>query len=384
MAVNHEQIAGMTQADARLAMRTCIQKVATGPEYSKDLSLEEAQTAMQLILDGRADEVQTGVFLIALRMKRETDDENRGVLQAIMDSAEQVTAPVDEVVDIADPYDGYTRGLPASPFLAPVLAASGIPAVSHGLDTVGPKYGVTHRKVLKAAGVNVDLSPTQCAAQIGNPNIGWGYVDQRAYCPALHDLVSLRQRIVKRPVLTTVEVLVGPVRGKNRTHLLTGYVHKAYPPVYASLARHAQFDTALIVRGVEGGVIPSLQQPGKVFYYRDGGEEQFIEIEPASAGISQSTRAVPIPADAPAAPEKGDEIAATVDSDALAGIAAERGVAALKGTRDATYDSLVYSGAITLHLLGRADSIGAGATQIRTVLDNGSALERFENARNTD
>lgn len=365
-------------------MRTCIQKVATGPEYSKDLSLEEAQTAMQLILDGRADEVQTAVFLIALRMKRETDDENRGVLQAIMDSAEQVTAPVDEVVDIADPYDGYTRGLPASPFLAPVLAASGIPAVSHGLDTVGPKYGVTHRKVLKAAGVNVDLSPTQCAAQIGNPNIGWGYVDQRAYCPALHDLVSLRQRIVKRPVLTTVEVLVGPVRGKNRTHLLTGYVHKAYPPVYASLARHAQFDTALIVRGVEGGVIPSLQQPGKVFYYRDGGEEQFIEIEPASAGISQSTRAVPIPADAPAAPEKGDEIAATVDSDALAGIAAERGVAALKGTRDATYDSLVYSGAITLHLLGRADSIGAGATQIRTVLDNGSALERFENARNTD
>lgn len=381
MAVNPEQIAEMTNTDARLAMRTCIQKVATGPEYSKDLSLEEAQTAMQLILDGRADEVQAGVFLIALRMKRETVDENKGVLQAVIDSSQQVTAPVGELVDVADPYDGYTRCLPASPFLAPVLAASGIPAVSHGLDTVGPKYGVTHRKVLKAAGVDVDLSPAECAAQIGDPNIGWGYVDQRAYCPALHDLVSLRQRIVKRPVLTTVEVLAGPVRGQNKTHLLTGYVHKAYPPIYASLARHAGFDSALIVRGVEGGVIPSLQQPGKVFFYRDKGEETFFAIEPSSADITQSTRAVPIPADAPAAPEKGDEIAATVDSDALAEIAAERGLAALKGKRDATYDSLVYSGAIILHLLGRAESIQVAATHVRSVLDNGTALERFESAR---
>ena len=382
MAVNPEQIAEMTQADARLAMRTCIQKVATGPEYSKDLSVEEAQTAMQLILDGRADEVQAGVFLIALRMKRETDDENKGVLQAIIDSSEQITAPVDELVDVADPYDGYTRGLPASPFLAPVLAASGSPAVSHGLESVGPKYGVTHRKVLRAAGINVDLTPAECAARIGDANIGWGYIDQRAWCPALHDLVSLRQRIVNRPVLTTVEVLVGPVRGQKKTHLLTGYVHKAYPPVYASLARHAGFDSALIVRGVEGGVIPSLQQPGKVFYYRDKGEEAFFEIEPSSADIKQSTRAVPIPADAPAAPEKGDEIAAAVDSDALAELAAERGIAALKGKHGATYDSLVYSGAITLHLLGRAESIQAGAAQIRTILDNGGALERFENARN--
>ena len=89
---------------SELVMRGCIQKVATGPEYSKDLSFDEAHAAMRTVLEGRADPVQTAVFLIALRMKRETDDENAGVLQAIMDSMQHVTAEVDEVLDIADPY----------------------------------------------------------------------------------------------------------------------------------------------------------------------------------------------------------------------------------------------------------------------------------------
>jgi uroporphyrin-III C-methyltransferase/precorrin-2 dehydrogenase/sirohydrochlorin ferrochelatase len=35
-------------------------------------------------------------------------------------------------------------------------------------------------------------------------------------------------------------------------------VHKPYPRIYALLARHAGFDSALIVRGVEGSVIPLL------------------------------------------------------------------------------------------------------------------------------
>jgi anthranilate phosphoribosyltransferase len=376
-------VSELTDLDARIAMRSAIQKVATGPEYSKDLSLDEARLAMQLILSGRADEVQAAILLIALRMKRETDDENRGVLTAIMEAARQVTAPVDEVIDVADPYDGYTRGLPVSPFLPPVFAACGLPAVSHGLESVGPKYGVTHRKVLRAAGIDVDLPPEAAAGRIGDPDIGWAYVDQRHYCKPLHDLVPLRQRIVKRPVLTTVEVLVGPVRGRSRTHLYTGYVHKAYPPVYTSLARHAGLDSAIIARGVEGGVIPSLQQPAKVYCYRGDSEDAFVEVTPTSLGIEQRTRAVPIPKDAPPAPERGDEIAATVDSDALARFAAEAGIAALEGRKGPARDSLVYAGAIGLWLTGRAGSLADGADQVRKAIDSGAALDRLRAAQQT-
>ena len=50
-------------------------------------------------------------------MKRETDDENKGILQGIRDKTKTVVADVDELVDIADPYNGYGRSLPSSPFL---------------------------------------------------------------------------------------------------------------------------------------------------------------------------------------------------------------------------------------------------------------------------
>ena len=367
----------MTMSAAQIAMRTAIQKVATGPEYSKDLSLDEAYEATQFILSAEADPVQTAIYFIALRMKRETDDENKGVLKALIDNAEIVTAPVDELVDIADPYDGHARGLPMAAFIPAVLAASGVPAVCHGLDAVGPKFGVTHRKVLSAAGINVSMNPKQAAERLANETAGWAYLDQSAFCPKLHDLVPLRTRMVKRQVLTTVEVLVGPLRGRKQTHLLTGYVHKAYPPIYAELARFAGFDSAMIVRGVEGGVIPSLQQPAKVFWYKDKGEEQEITIDPTHLGIQQETRAVPLPKDLPKA-HSGDEISNEINPDVAATAAAEAGLAALQGKTGPARDSLVYSASLVLTHLGRYGSQSDAADAVRKVLDSGKALAHFK------
>jgi anthranilate phosphoribosyltransferase len=72
--------------DSQRTMRSIIQRIATGPELSKDISVEEARIGMQAILDAEVDPVQAGIFMIALRMKRETDDEQRGVLDAVRDA----------------------------------------------------------------------------------------------------------------------------------------------------------------------------------------------------------------------------------------------------------------------------------------------------------
>jgi anthranilate phosphoribosyltransferase len=361
-------------ADPQTTMRSIIQRIATGPDLSKNISADEARLGTAAILAGEIDPVQAAIFLIALRMKRETAEENRGVRDATL----SVTAQVDDVVDIADPYDGYNRTLPASPFLPALLAACGVPAVSHGLDTVGPKFGITHRHVLAAAGVPVDLSTERAAQRLSDPGLGWSYVDQAQYCPRLHDLVSLRQKIIKRPVLTTVEVLARPISGRLRTHFVTGYVHKPYPPVYAMLARHVGFDSALLLRGTEGGVIPSLRQTGKYFYYHDKGEEQPVDVDPASLGIRQELRAVALPEGLPEAPQRADKIALTVNVEAAAAAAADAGMAALNGAQGATYDSLVYVAAIILHHLGRHPDLQTAADQVRAVLDSGAAAARVK------
>ncbi len=354
-------------------MSSILKRIATGPELSKDISREEAREGMRLVLDAQVDPVQAGVFLIALRMKRETDDENRGLLEAIRDATQRATAPVDEVLDLGDPYDGYNRTLPAAPFLPPVLAACGVPTVSHGVQSMGPKYGVTHRQVLSAAGMPVDLGPEQAAARLGDPRVGWAYVDQKAFCPKLYALTQLRTLIVKRPAITTAEVMAGPVRGRRKTHLVTGYVHKPYARIYALLARHAGFDSALIVRGVEGGVIPGLTQTGKVFRVLGGAEETGVEFKPADLGIEQSVRAPRIPG----AAEEGER-ETPLDTAAVARAAAEAGKAALAGEPGPTRDCLVYGAALCLWHLGRHASLKDAADAVRGVLDQGKSLERLQ------
>jgi len=367
-----------TPVEALALMNSILQRIATGPEMSKDLSREDACAGMRCVLEGRVDPVQAGVFLIALRMKRETDEENRGVLDAILEATRTVVAPVDELVQIGDPYDGYNRTLPASPFLPAVLAACGVAAVSQGVERMGPKYGVTHRQVLRAAGLPVEDGPEAAAARLADPQIGWAYVDQKAFCPGLYALAALRALIVKRPVITTTEVLARPLQGRVKTHLVTGYVHKPYARVYALLARHAGFDSALLVRGVEGGVIPSLSQGGKVFRYVDGGEEQPVEFRPNDLGIDQAARAALIPDDAmPGATSTGG---AVPDVGAIARAAAAAGMAALAGQRGPTHDSLVYGAALCLWHLGRHDTLPAAADAVRGVLARGEALRRVQAA----
>lgn len=361
--------------DLAKTMHSIIQRIATGPELSKDISLEEARMGMQAILENAVDPVQAGIFFIALRMKRETHDEFKGILDAILGATQRVTAEVDEVVDIADPYDGYNRCLPAAPFLGPLLAELGVPAVCHGLEAVGPKYGVTARHVMRAAGVNVDLSPRDAAARLADPALGWTYIDQANFCPTLHDLIPLRTKMIKRQAVTTVETQAQPIRGRKKTHLVTGYVHKPYPPIYAMLARHAGFDSALLVRGVEGGVIPSLRQPGKATRYDNHGEEFEIDFNPVTCGIEQTARAVPLPDDLPKT-ERDDEVAIAVDIAATARAAAEAGMRALRGEPGATYDSLVLGASLILHHLGRVPSLEAAAGQVRAALDSGLAAAR--------
>ena len=359
-------------------MTSIIQRVATGPQMSKSISYDEARAGMRLVLEEIADPIQSAVFLIGLRVKRETDDENKGVLQGIRDNTKTVVADVDELVDIADPYNGYGRSLPSSPFLPVLLAEAGAPAVSHGIETVGPKFGVTHNQVLQAAGVSVELTGEEAGKQISNPEIGWAYVDQRSFCPSLFGLADFRKRIVKRAAISTAEVLTGPVRGRKKTHLLTGYVHNEYPPIYTMLARHSGFDSALLLRGTEGGVTPSLRKRGEFVRYWEQGEDEIVEADPAEIRIEQVNRLVPIP---PALlPKKDREFGPDENNAEIAKLAAKEGLAALEGKNSPTSEALLYSASLTLWHLGRYDSVPDAAFVVREILSSGTTVERFRRA----
>ena len=228
-------------------------------------------------------------------MKRETDEENIGVMDALESEMSRAETRSPAVLAMADPFNGFLRSIPATPFVPAVLAACGLPTYLHGLEAAGPKYGLTPRMILAAAGLDVDLDVHLARDRLDDPGVGWAYLDQRRYAPRLHDLVALRDAMVKRSCLSTIEVVLRPIGGAETSHLITGYVHKAYPPVYAALAAHAGFRTAAIVRGVEGGCIPSLSQLSRYFAFTGQGEPRMMRLSPEELGIQRTGRAIDVP-----------------------------------------------------------------------------------------
>jgi len=370
-------------ADAEL-IRSAIQRVATGPELSKNLSREETRSVMHALLDGSADPVQAGVYLIGLRMKRETTDELQGVMDALQDRTEVVQSSAKNVVAIADPYNGFNRTLQGSVFVLPVLAACGVHAYSHGVELGGPKFGVTHHTIIKALGGDPLRSTEAVAERIANPDIGWGYLDQRTMCPALHQLNDLRARIVKRPVLSTTEVLVFPIKGSRKTHLITGYVHKPYRDTYCMLARHVGYDSLLLVRGTEGGIIPSFRAPAHLIRYSDsvehdeGANFQELDLELSDMDLVREYRAADIPADVPLANKENHPVGMKWDINALSTLCAEQGREALSGKSGPLHDAAVLGAALVLWHTGVEPDPAKAAEKARTVIASGEALQRLD------
>ena len=94
-------------ADKR--MKSYLQKIATGPTMSKDLSGAEAEDALTLVLNGTVSQIRSAVFLVSARMKRETQEENIGYWRALDKTALRQDVQLDKLLQVADPFDGFNR-----------------------------------------------------------------------------------------------------------------------------------------------------------------------------------------------------------------------------------------------------------------------------------
>ena len=138
----------MTEISPENRMQSYLQKIAAGPKLSKDLTEEEAEDALSLILDGEVSEVRMGVFLIAARMKVETVPENIGYWRALQKKISPRKISLNNLLQIADPFDGFQR-IPYFGFYAiPVLAELGLPTYGHSALPLPPKFGITFDDLL--------------------------------------------------------------------------------------------------------------------------------------------------------------------------------------------------------------------------------------------
>ena len=258
----------MPQTDPETRMKAYLKKIAAGPRLSKDLTEEEAEDALSLILDDQVSKIRAGVFLIAARMKLETVPENIGYWRAMQNRVSSVNIDLDQLLQIADPFDGFERAPYFGFYAIPVIAQLGLPVYGHSTLPLPPKFGITFEEILQnhyKVGDDRGKRPLLEKHQ-------FGYLSTSHTLPQLEGLRSLRIEIVKRPMLATLEKMLMPVKARKNI-LATTYFHRGYEIALTEIGKLSQFDKVIIGNGMEGTTLFGVKET-KMFIQDNNGEAE--------------------------------------------------------------------------------------------------------------
>jgi anthranilate phosphoribosyltransferase len=248
-----------------------------------DLSAEQAQEAMNIIMTGQATPAQIGAYLVALRMKGETVDEITGSARAMRANALKV-----ELADRSAPiYDtAGTGGDGAHTFnistaAAFVIAATGRRVAKHGNRAASSQCGSAD--VLAALGVNLDLTPEQVGQAVNE--IGIGFMFAPKFHPAMKHAIGPRKEIGQRTIFNVLGPLTNPAGADIQ--LMGIYSPSLTEPiarVLGDLGAHA----ALVIHGAGG--VDELNPCGtnRISHLKDGAVRTY-SLDPADLDLPRAS-----------------------------------------------------------------------------------------------
>jgi anthranilate phosphoribosyltransferase len=240
--------------------RELLKKVGSGAHTHKDLTRLQADSALEMMLTGKATPAQIGAFLIAHRIKRPTGEELAGMLDCytrlgvMLPPLSSTSYPL---TIFGIPYDGRTRFAPISPLTALILSSIDRPVLMHGGTKMPTKYGLTLAEIWTSLGIDFTQSSlTDVERFLNDTHFGFLYLPQ--HFPLAHKLVKYREEIGKRPPLATLELIWQPYEGHS--HLIAGYVHPPTEKMIRTALELRGVKKFTLIKGLEGSPDLKLEQ----------------------------------------------------------------------------------------------------------------------------
>ena len=185
-----------------------ISKITSG------LNLEENEMSevMLDLLEGRATDAQIGAFLIALNMKGETVEEVLGAAKIMRKLSAKVEVNKEKLVDTCGTGGSGIGIFNVSTTAAFVACACGARVAKHGNRSATRKSGSAD--LLEAAGVSLELSPSQVADCI--ENVGLGFMFAPSHHSAMKHVIGPRKEIAHKSIFNILGPLTNPASTLNQ------------------------------------------------------------------------------------------------------------------------------------------------------------------------
>jgi anthranilate phosphoribosyltransferase len=243
----------------------------------ENLTADHASTVLAEIMEGRAEPIQTGAFLIALRAKGETVSELVGLARTMRALAESVHADRGDLVDTAGTGGGPTT-FNVSTTAALVAAGAGCAVAKHGNRSATSRSGSAD--LLEALGVAIELDPEQVARCIDE--VGFGFMFAPRHHAATAHVRPAREGLGVRTAFNFLGPLTNPA---GATRQLVGVADRHYQETIAEALIGLGVERALVVSGEDGVDELSLSAPTRVIEVFDGRTAEWF-VEPGQYGLA--------------------------------------------------------------------------------------------------
>ena len=187
---------------------SAISKITSG------LSLKENEMSdvMLDLLEGRTTDAQIGAFLIALNMKGETVEEVLGAAKIMRKLSAKVEVNRDKLVDTCGTGGSGIGIFNVSTTAAFVACACGARVAKHGNRSATRKSGSAD--LLEAAGVSLELNPSQVSDCI--ENVGLGFMFAPGHHSAMKHVIGPRKEIAHKSIFNILGPLTNPASTPNQ------------------------------------------------------------------------------------------------------------------------------------------------------------------------
>ena len=243
-----------------------------------DLSAEETEEVMDLMLNGELDAAQISGFLIALRCKGETVEEIGAAARVMRRHAVGLQVPPDiALLDTCGTGGDGANTFNISTAAALVAAAGGATVAKHGNRSVSSKSGSAD--VLEALGVRLDRSPGRLSEIL--LEIGIAFLFAPAHHAATRHAVGPRKSLGVRTLFNVLGPLTNPAGAQ---HQVMGVFSKELVEPIGQVLAALGAKHALVVHGAGGLDEFSLEGPNWVAQGRDGNSKVFL-LNPEEVGL---------------------------------------------------------------------------------------------------
>jgi anthranilate phosphoribosyltransferase len=314
------------------------------------LRVDEAQCALEQILDGEATEAQIAAFAVALRTKGETVEEMHGLVRALL--AHAVPLQIDgPLLDIVGTGGDRLGSINVSTIAAFIATGAGARVCKHGNRAASSSVGTAD--VLEALGVVADLGPAGVASCVAEAGMGFCFAQR--FHPGLRHVGPVRRQLGIATVFNFLGPLANPARVR---HQLVGVSDPTMAQKMAGVLGANGSRRAMVMYADDGLDELSVTAPSTVIELVGDGSDFEIRtwrLDAVELGLGRAT------------------LADLSGGDAAFNADAVRAV--LEGRPGPHRDIGILNAAAALVVGGQASDIAAGIELAATAIDSGAASD---------